>query len=162
MVRPSEAAGTRWNEIDFDLKIWNIPAERMKKKKPHSVPLTNQALEIVESMRAISGDSEFVFPSHTRPSMHIHPQTANAALKRMGFSGELVAHGFRSLASTYLNEQGHRPDVIESALAHSDANEVRAAYNRADYIELRRELMFEWSEFIDKAAESLPRRSHYD
>ncbi|NIB39076.1 tyrosine-type recombinase/integrase [Pseudomaricurvus alkylphenolicus] len=152
MTRPSEAAGTRWDEIDFDKQIWNIPAERMKKKRPHSVPLSPQALALLETMRPISGEREYVFPSYLKPSEHINSQTANMALKRMGYKGLLVAHGLRSLASTTLNEQGFDPDVIEAALAHVDSNEVRAAYNRADYLERRRVMMDWWSEHIEQAA----------
>jgi len=152
MVRPSEAAGTRWDEIDFKNKLWHIPAERMKKKKPHTVPLTHQCLALLENMKPLSGHSKFVFPSDRNPRKHTHPQTANAALKRMGFDKQLVAHGLRSLASTALNEQGFDPDVIEAALAHTGKNEVRNAYNRANYIERRKPVMFWWSDFIEEAA----------
>lgn len=152
MVRPSEAAGARWSEIDFDSKVWVIPAERMKKKKEHTVPLSGQALNLLEVMKPISSHREFIFPSDRNPRSHCHSSTANTALKRMGFHGELVSHGLRSLASTTLNEQGFNPDIIETALAHSDKNEVRAAYNRAAYLEQRRVMMSWWSEHIEKAA----------
>ncbi|MDB2504999.1 integrase domain-containing protein [Gammaproteobacteria bacterium] len=151
MVRPSEAAGTAWHEIDFDKRIWTIPGERMKRRKPHSVPLSNQSISILSSMRAISGDKIYVFPSDIHPSKSIHPQTANAALKRLGYGGRLVAHGLRSIASTFLNESGQNRDLVESALAHADQDSVRAAYNRADYLEQRRALMEFWSNHIDKA-----------
>ncbi|PSW02556.1 integrase domain-containing protein [Photobacterium lipolyticum] len=152
MTRPSEAAGTRWNEFDFAACLWNIPAERMKKKKDHTVPLSPQALSLLEAMKPISGHREHVFPADRDPTRHTNEQTANAALKRMGFSGILVAHGLRALASTTLNEQGFDPDVIEAALAHIDKNEVRRAYNRADYLERRKALMYWWSEYIETAA----------
>jgi len=152
MVRTNEAAGTRWDEIDFDQGLWNIPAERMKKKKAHVVPLTNQSLALLELIRPISGRSEFVFPSDRDPRKHANPQTANTALKRMGFDKQLVAHGMRSLASTILNEEGFDPDVIEAALAHTGKDEVRNAYNRASYIERRKPVMKWWSEHIEKAA----------
>lgn len=152
MLRPSEAAGTRWDEIDFENNLWNIPAERMKKKKPHSVPLSPQCIELLQTMHPISAKSEFVFPSDRGRRAHIHPQTANTALKRMGFEKKLVAHGLRSLASTTLNEQGFDGDIIESALAHVGKNEVRNAYNRAEYIQRRIPLMNWWSEHIEKAA----------
>jgi len=152
MVRPSEAAGTRWDEIDFKTSCWKIPAERMKNKKPHTVPLSPQCLALLELMKPISSQYNFVFPSDKNPKTHIHPQTANTALKRMGFDKKLVAHGFRSLASTTLNEQGFDSDVIEAALAHIGKNEVRNAYNRADYIKRRKPLMNWWSDTIDKAA----------
>jgi len=152
MVRPGEAAGTRWEEIDLARKVWTIPAARMKKNKPHAIPLSPQAIELLNTMKAISSRSEFVFPSDRNPKTHTHPQTANTALKRMGFDKQLVAHGLRSLASTTLNEQGFDPDVIEAALAHTGKNEVRNAYNRAQYIERRIPLMNWWSEHIEKAA----------
>jgi integrase len=151
MVRPSEAAGARWDELDVDNKLWNIPASRMKKKKEHSVPLTDQAIQILERVKAISGEREYIFPADRDPRKHVNEQTANAAIKRMGFQGKLVAHGLRSIASTVLNEQGFDPDVIEAALAHVDKNEVRRAYNRADYLERRRVMMCWWSEYIEQA-----------
>ena len=152
MVRPSEAAGTRWDEIDVDKQVWTIPAERMKKRKAHAVPLSTQTMALLEIMRPISGRGEFVFPSDRKPRTHINSQTANMALKRMGYGQRLVAHGLRSLASTTLNEQGFDPDIIEAALAHTDKNEVRNAYNRAQYIERRKPLMDWWSEHIEQAA----------
>jgi len=152
MARPSEAAGARWEEIDFSRGTWNIPAERMKKRLPHTVPLSHQALALLESMKPISAHLEYIFPADRNPRDHTNQQTANMALKRMGFGGRLVSHGLRSLASTTLNEQGFDPDLIEAALAHRDANSVRAAYNRAEYIERRRPMMAWWSDHIEAAA----------
>ncbi|MBR9909681.1 MAG: tyrosine-type recombinase/integrase [Gammaproteobacteria bacterium] len=152
MTRPSEAAGARWDEIDTDTLTWNIPADRMKKKRPHSVPLSPQAIALLEAVKPISGKSEYVFPADRNWRNHTHPQTANMALKRMGYGGELVSHGLRALASTTLNEQGFDPDIIEAALAHVDSNDVRAAYNRADYLQRRRVMMEWWSKRIDAAA----------
>ena len=148
MVRPSEAAGTEWREIDRENCLWTIHAERMKKKKQHSVPLTVEMLKILDAMQDISGHRLHVFPSEINPRNATNAQTANMALKRMGYEGVLVAHGLRSLASTTLNEQGFAADIIESALAHSDKNEVRAAYNRAQYLDQRREMMTWWSKRI--------------
>lgn len=152
MVRPGEAAGTRWDEINRDSNVWTIPAERMKQNKPHSVPLSQQASELLNVMRPISEHREFVFPSDRNPRTHAHPSTANMALKRMGFANVLVAHGLRALASTTLNEQGFDPDIIEAALAHMGKNDVRSAYNRAQYIERRIPMMAWWSDHIEKAA----------
>ncbi|MFQ3231038.1 integrase domain-containing protein [Reinekea sp.] len=152
MVRPSEAAGTRWDELDLDNGLWNIPAERMKKKKAHAVPLSPQSLALLELMRPISGKSPFVFPSDRNFHKHMNASTANVALKRMGFDGQLVAHGLRSLASTTLNEQGFDGDIVEAALAHVGDNEVRNAYNRSEYIKRRIPMMCWWSEYIEKAA----------
>ena len=151
MVRPSEASGAEWEEIDFENNLWRIPDNRMKKKKEHVVPLTKQTLAILNRMKPISGHRKFVFPSDRDTSKPSNSQTANMALKRMGFEGRLVAHGMRALASTTLNEKGFDADIIEAALAHSDKNEIRRAYNRAEYIERRRDLMSWWSEHIEKA-----------
>lgn len=152
MVRPSEAAGTRWDEINFETAIWHIPPERMKRKKEHIVPLSSQCLVLLELIKPISGRSQFIFPSDRDPKKHANPQTANTALKRMGFDKKLVAHGMRSLASTILNEEGFDADVIEAALAHIGNNEVRNAYNRANYLERRKPVMEWWSDHIEKAA----------
>ena len=152
MVRPNEGAGTRWEEIDFDKALWTIPPERMKKNRLHVVPLSPQALAILEIIKPISGDREYVFPANMNPKKSANSQTVNMALKRMGFKGRLVAHGLRALASTTLNEQGFDPDVIEAALAHIDKNSIRAAYNRADYLERRKIMMCWWSQHIDQAA----------
>ncbi|WP_370620254.1 integrase domain-containing protein [Pantoea ananatis] len=148
LVRPSEASGTRWEEINPKSKLWTIPAERMKTKREHIVPLSPQSLRILEVMRPISGNREHVFPSRNNPKFPMNSQTANAALKRIGYGGKLVAHGLRSIASTALNESGFNPDVIEAALAHSDKNEVRRAYNRSIYLEKRIELMDIWGNFV--------------
>ncbi|EMY7636970.1 tyrosine-type recombinase/integrase [Citrobacter freundii] len=148
LVRPSEASGARWEEIDLDAKLWTIPAERMKAKREHIVPLSPQALDILEVMKPISAHREHVFPSRNDPKQPMNSQTANAALKRIGFGGKLVAHGMRSIASTAMNEAGFNADVIEAALAHSDKNEVRRAYNRSTYLNKRTELMTWWGEFV--------------
>lgn len=152
MVRPSEAAGARWDEIDLEQKLWKIPAERMKKKKSHTVPLTSQSIALLERMTPISSKSKFVFPSDRHFNKHINPSTANVALKRMGFGGQLVAHGLRSIASTTLNEQAFDADIIEAALAHVGDNEVRSAYNRSEYIKRRIPMMGWWSEHIEQSA----------
>ncbi|MBA6121957.1 integrase domain-containing protein [Pseudomonas sp. NC26] len=152
MTRPAEAATTRWADIDFEKKIWTIPAERMKKRRIHIVPLTDQALALLEAIKPYSGHREYVFPADRDPRTHCNSQTANMALKRMGFEGRLVSHGMRSMASTILNEHGWDPELIEVALAHVDKDEVRSAYNRAEYIERRRPMMAWWSEHIQQAA----------
>ena len=148
LVRPSEASSARWVEIDLNTKLWTIPAERMKAKREHIVPLSPQALEILEMMKPISMHREHVFPSRNDPKQPMNSQTANAALKRIGYGGKLVAHGLRAIASTALNEQGFNADVIEAALAHSDKNEVRRAYNRSTYLESRKILMDWWGQKV--------------
>lgn len=150
LVRPSEASGARWAEIDFDTMLWTIPAERMKANREHIVPLSPQALEILNVMKPISSHREHIFPSRNDPKMPMNSQTANAALKRIGYGGKLVAHGLRSIASTALNEQGFNPDVIEAALAHSDRNEVRKAYNRSIYLKQRIDIMNWWGIQVKK------------
>lgn len=151
MTRPIESATARWEDIDLENKVWVIPAERMKMKKPHTIPLTAQSLELLEFLSSIRGSSDYLFPSHRGPKNHVNSQSANMALKRMGFAGELVSHGLRALASTTLNEQAFEPDVIEAALAHVDKNEVRRAYNRAEYLNRRKVMMAWWSEHIEEA-----------
>lgn len=152
MTRPVEAATTRWCDIDFDKKAWTIPAERMKKRRPHIIPLTEQALALLDTIKPYSGHREYVFPADRNPRTHCNSQTANMALKRMGFEGRLVSHGMRSVASTTLNEHGWDPELIEVALAHVDKDESRSAYNRAVYLERRRPMMAWWSEHIQQAA----------
>ena len=151
MVRPNEAAGTRWDEIDFEKALWKIPAERMKGRKPHVVVLSKQALALLDEMKPVSNRREHVFPGVKNPRSHLNSSTANVALKRMGYANKLVAHGFRTIASTILNEEGFNSDLIEAALAHVSGNEIRNIYNRAEYIERRREMMQWWSDYIQKA-----------
>ena len=152
LVRPSEATGTRWNEINLAQKLWVIPASRMKKRREHRIPLTDQTVAILETMRAVSGECEFVFPNRFDLSRSMDRKSANNALNRMGYSGQLVAHGLRSIGSTALNEQGFDPDAIEVALSHVDTNQVRRAYNRSDYLERRIPLMVWWSNNINEAS----------
>lgn len=151
LVRPSEASGVRWVEIDLNAKLWTIPAERMKAKREHIVPLSSQALEVLDVMKTTSAHREHVFPSRNDPKQPMNSQTANAALKRIGYGRKLVAHGLRSIASTAMNEAGFNADVIETALAHSDKDEVRRAYNRSTYLPQRQDLLAWWGDFIDKA-----------
>lgn len=128
----------------------------MKKRRAHLIPLTDQALALLEAIRPHSGNREYVFPADQNPRTHCNSQTANMALKRMGFEGRLVSHGMRSMASTILNEHGWESELIEVALAHVDKDEVRSAYNRADYIERRRPMMQWWSEHIQKSCYRQP------
>jgi len=154
MTRPSEAAGAKWSEIqwlDDGQANWLIPAERMKKRRQHTVPLCEQALRVLEDMKSVSDQYEHIFISLRKPQTSINSQTANMALRRMGYQDKLVSHGLRALASTIMNEESKDPDLIESALAHGDPNQVRSAYNRADYLERRRELMQWWGGYLDEA-----------
>jgi len=152
MVRPGEAAGAKWTEINYKKKQWVIPAERMKQRRDHIVPLTNQSLTILDKMKPISDHREYIFPSAHKPRESINKSSANMALKRMGYKGQLVAHGLRSIASTVLNEQEFSQDVVEAALAHVDRNSIRATYNRAEYLEQRQVMMQWWSDHIQKCS----------
>ncbi|WP_199062108.1 integrase domain-containing protein [Serratia sp. ASV30] len=152
MTRPHEASGAEWSEIDTEAKLWVIPANRMKMKREHVIPLCQQALDVIQAMKAISGDRVHVFPSFKNPQNSMNSQTVNAALKRMGYKGELVSHGLRSIASTALNEEGFNPDIIEAALAHRGKDTIRNAYNRSVYLEQRRVMMEFWGSYVAQAA----------
>ncbi|MFH4718077.1 integrase domain-containing protein [Vibrio alginolyticus] len=155
MTRPNEAAGAKWEEFDFENMIWTIPEHRMKKRIEHRIPLTDEVVNILKIMHSISGQREYVFPADRDPKKMTNSQTANAALKRMGFSGRLVSHGLRALASTIINEHKlHDSDLIEAALAHLGSDKIRRTYNRTDYLKRRREMMVWWSNYIVKASES--------
>ena len=148
-VRPGELRGARWSEIDTDAAEWRIPAERMKMRAPHVVPLSPQALDVLAIMRPLSGTRELVFPSPHYPGKSLSENTLNSALARMGYKGIATAHGFRALFSTVANECGHDPDVIERQLAHIERNAVRAAYHRATYMQDRAKLMTWWADYLD-------------
>lgn len=152
VTRPVEAAEARWDEIDLEANTWCIPAGRMKMRREHVIPLSSQALAVLETMRPISAHREYVFPSFKDPKLPMCSQSANAALRRMGYQGILVSHGLRAIFSTAANEEGFESDVIEAALAHVDTNEVRRAYNRSNYLEKRIVLMRWWGEFVEAAA----------
>ncbi|GAJ73148.1 LOW QUALITY PROTEIN: phage integrase [Vibrio sp. JCM 18904] len=149
--RPKEAARTRWKDIDFNNQCWTIPAEEMKRRREHRVPLTKQAINILEKIKAQSGGKEFVFPQWTEsPCKRLY----SCCFKTFGFKDELVAHGLRAIASTALHEQGFDTLHIEACLSHMDKNVTRASYNRSDFFEQRKEIMRWWSEFITNAYES--------
>ncbi|MDT0602548.1 integrase domain-containing protein [Thalassotalea castellviae] len=153
MTRSNESAKAEWSEIDLDKKLWIIPAERMKMKREHVIPLTKQMISILSVLSSFKRPyCPYLFPSNRDPKKHINTETVNKVLRRIGYHNRLVAHGFRALASTTLNEQEFNPDVIEAALAHVDKNTVRKAYNRAEYLKHRTELMTWWSEHIEECA----------
>ncbi len=151
MARPSEAAGALWCEVNWEEKTWEISADRMKMRRKHIVPLSNQMISLLKYMHKYSGHRQHIFPNVKKPLEHMSPQTANMAIRRMGYERKLVAHGLRSLASTILNENEFNPDWIEAALAHADENTIRGTYNRALYLEQRREMMQWWSDHIKSA-----------
>ncbi|MDD2325630.1 MAG: tyrosine-type recombinase/integrase [Alphaproteobacteria bacterium] len=149
-VRTNELMGARWDEFDWDRNEWRIPADRMKMKRPHVVPLARQTIAVLDDLKRLTGGREFVFYKHANFDKHMSNGAILTALRRMGYSGRMTGHGFRSLASTILNEQRkYHPDVIEKQLAHTDQNQVRAAYNRADYLMERKVMMQDWADFLD-------------
>jgi len=147
-VRTNELIGAEWGEFDLENALWIIPAGRMKMKTEHVVPLARQALAILEELKELSGGSRFVFPGRNRDKP-ISNNTMLFALYRMGYKGKMTGHGFRSVASTILNETGFTPDAIERQLAHCERNEVRGAYNRAEYLPERKRMMQHWADYLD-------------
>jgi integrase len=148
-VRTSELIGARWEEFDLDGRRWSIPAIRMKMKTPHIVPLSLQAIEVLELLRTISGNRELVFPGEQDSKKPMSNMTILKALERMGYKGRMTGHGFRGLASTILHEQGYNHDHIELQLAHAPRNAVSAAYNHALYLEPRAIMMQDWADFLE-------------
>jgi integrase len=151
-VRTTELRAAEWKEIDWDKAEWRIPAERMKVREEHIVPLSRQAVTVLRELEQHSGTRPYVFPSETNPATFMSENTMLYALYRMGYRSRATGHGFRSTASTILNEHGFRPDVIERQLAHRERNSVRAAYNHAQYLPERREMMQWWADFLDQQA----------
>lgn len=151
-VRPGELRAAEWSEFDLDGDDpqWRIPGSRMKMGETHLVPLSRQAVAILRELQSITGDGKYLFPSLRSSLRCISDNTVNAALRRLGYSkDEMVGHGFRSMASTCLNEQGWHPDLIELQLAHAERNKVRAAYNRAERLAERRKMMQSWADYLD-------------
>jgi integrase len=148
-VRPGELRGIRRSEIDEEQALWRIPAARMKMKTEHVVPLSSQALALIAEAKPYGDGSGLVFPSPCYPGKPLSDGTLNSALARLGFKGLTTAHGFRTVFSTTANEAGWRADIIERQLAHEDRDEVRATYNRAQWLEDRRRLMQWWADTID-------------
>ncbi|MGB0219182.1 MAG: tyrosine-type recombinase/integrase [Sinimarinibacterium flocculans] len=148
-VRPGEVRGATWDEFDLDAAIWSIPAERMKMRRPHIVPLPSQAVEIVRAMKMLTGKCALVFPSPQKPRVAMSENTMNKALAVMGYKGRQTGHGFRHLISTALNERGYNSDWIERQLAHGDENKIRAVYDKAEYLDQRCQMMQEWADYLD-------------
>jgi len=155
-VRSGELRGARWEEFNFEKNEWRIPAERMKMKEQHIVPLSKQALEILDEARKYSnngGQEGLVFPSITNPAKKMSDNTLSKAFRDQGYQGRATPHGMRATASTILNENGFKPDVIERQLAHCERNKVRASYNHAQYLQERREMMNWWGDLVEKSEE---------
>lgn len=160
-VRTGELREATWEEFDLDKAEWRIPAERMKAKAPHVVPLSRQAVEIVERLREMNGGYDLIFPG-ANPKRPMSKNTVLFALYRMGYRGRMTGHGFRAIASTLLNEMNFDADVIERQLAHAERNKVRAAYHRSEYLPERRRMMQHWADYLDSkkaGADVVPLRS---
>lgn len=150
-VRPGELRKAEWSEFNFEISEWRIPAEKMKMRVTHIVPLSTQAISILEELRPLTGDGKYIFPSIRSPKRPMSENTVLAALRRLGYSkAEMTGHGFRSMAATLLNEQGWNRDAIERQLAHAERNNVRAAYNYAEYLPERRKMVQHWADYLDE------------
>ena len=157
MLRPSELSGAEWKEIDLENETWAIPVARMKARKAikeenatsHIIPLSKQAIEVFREIQPLTGRFQHVFTGARNRRKPMSSSSVNTALKRLGYGETMKAHSFRAMASSLLNQMGFNPDAIERQLAHKDSNEVRAAYNRAQYLEERREMLQSWADYLD-------------
>jgi len=149
-VRPGELRHAEWSEINLEIGEWRIPCEKMKMGQPHIVPLARQSIVLLTDLQPLTGTGKYLFPSVRSSDRPISENTINAALRRLGYTkDEMTGHGFRSMASTLLNEQGWNRDHIERQLAHAERNRIRAAYNYADYLPERRKMMQAWADYLD-------------
>lgn len=150
-VRPGELRQAEWAEFNLDEAEWKIPPQKMKMKVTHIVPLAKQVVDIIKNLHPHTGHCKYLFPSLRSPDRSMSDNTVNAALRRLGYDkGEMTGHGFRSMASTILHEQGWPHDAIERQLAHAERNKVSSAYNYADYLPKRKEMMQEWADYLDE------------
>ncbi|OIQ78435.1 prophage CP4-57 integrase [mine drainage metagenome] len=154
-LRTRELVEAPWDEFDLERATWKIGAERMKMKRPHIVPLSAPAIAILGRLKAICGGSTYILPGRNA-RVPMSNNTLLFALYRLGYRGLMTGHGFRSVASTMLNEQGFRPDVIERQLAHEDGDAIRAAYNHAEYLNERREMMEWWGQYLAPMLQRAP------
>jgi len=162
-VRTSELIEAKWSEFDTEAARWDIPAERMKMRSPHIVPLSTQALEVLELLRPLTGSTVWLFPGDRNTTKPMSNNTILQALKRMGYKGRMTGHGFRGLASTILHEKGYGHEHIELQLAHAPRNAVSAAYNHALYLEPRAKLMQDWADYLEqtqRGGKVIPMRGH--
>jgi len=156
-VRTTELRAASWSEINFDAAEWRIPAERMKMKEQHIVPLSKQAIAVLQEQQKHSGNRQYIFPNRQNPRAYMSENTMLFGLYRMGYHSKATGHGFRSSASTVLNENGFLADVIERQLAHGERDKVRAAYNHAQYLSERRKMMQWWADYLDAVAKKAPK-----
>ena len=161
-VRPGELRKAEWSEFDLDKAEWRIPAHKMKMKAVHIVPLSTQAVLILRELHALTGTGRYVFTGARGKDRHMSENTVNAGLRRLGYAvGDMTGHGFRSMASTLLNEQGWNRDAIERQLAHAERDDIRAAYNYAEHMPERMKMMQQWADYLDKlkaGGDVIPRR----
>lgn len=149
-VRPGELCLAEWTDIEWDTGLWRIPAHKMKMKRPHSVPLSRQALDVLRDLQRVTGNYRWLFPSRWNKERHENSGVLNSALRRMGYGNTIMtAHGFRAMAATTLSEQGWPSEVIERQLAHVDKNRVRAAYQRSELLAERRKMLQAWADYLD-------------
>ncbi len=149
-VRPGELCRAEWAEIEMDTAVWRIPAAKMKMKRPHIVPLSRQAQDVLRDLRNLTGDCRWLFPSRWDKRRHEEGRVLNTALRRIGYGREVMtAHGFRAMAATILSEQGWPSEAIERQLAHVDRNQVRAAYQRSELLPERRKMVQAWADYLD-------------
>lgn len=157
MLRPGELRAAEWSEVDLDNKLWKIPAPKMKMRRPHIVPLSDQVVVLFRAIQPVTGHGKYVFPSVRTKARPMSENTITAALRRMGFTKEeMTAHGFRGMASTLLYENGFKSDVIEIQLAHAERNKVKAAYNHAEYLSERTDMMNWWADYLDELRSARP------
>lgn len=162
LLRPGELRQTEWADIDWEAATWSIPAERMKMRRPHRVPLSRQVISMLTELRNVTGDGQLLFPCQGTSRSPMSENTVNQALRRLGYTqDQMTAHGFRAMAATLLNESGlWHPDAIERQLAHMDSNQVRRAYARGEYWEERVRMMQSWSDDLDRLrSEALLKRA---
>lgn len=157
MTRPNEAATARYEDIDEKAKIWTIYIQKGIKEddkgRVHKITLSRQALALLREIKKLSEGKTYLFPSMKNPQSHVNTQTANSAIKRMGYKGKLVAHGLRAIASTYLNEKGYDSELIEVALSHMKSDRIKAAYDRGERLEQRFKLLQVWGDFIEECSQ---------
>ncbi len=152
-VRTKELRMATWDEFDFDNAEWRIPANRMKMKQPHIIPLSEQAYELLIRLKSLTGHQKWLFPNVRRPLDCMTNTTLNRVIERIGYGGKFSAHGFRGTASTILNEKGYPSDYIEKQLAHAPKDQVRASYNHAQHLSQRKAMLQDWADFIDDLCE---------
>jgi integrase len=149
-VRTGEMIGAKWDEIDLEGRQWAIPPERMKMRRPHIVPLSKQAVAVLQEQKKLTGQWDWVFPNQAHPRRHMSNNTVLSALKRLGYKGRMTGHGFRALAMSTIKEKlGYRHEVVDRQLAHAPRNKVDAAYDRAQFLPERRKMMQQWADYLD-------------